>query len=409
MKIIHIIARLNVGGPARQVVWLTDKLRNDEFESVLIAGTVPPGEENMGYFAAEHGVEPIYIPELSRELSPKDIVSLYKIYRELRRQKPDIIHTHTAKAGTVGRIAAFLYRWITLRTLIGKPRPVRVVHTFHGHVFHSYYGKFKTGLFVLIEQILAKTATNKIIVLAEQQLREIHQEFRVGSSGQFEIIPLGIEITELAENNGERDIIRNEINAGVDDLVVGFVGRLTEIKDVPLLLETVAAYERSDEPQKPRLKLAIVGDGNVREGLEELCGELGLSGVVTFLGNRENVAELFAGMDIVALSSKNEGTPLSLIEAMAAGKPVISTAVGGVVDLVGDRCEEFDGFAVCERGISVDNATPESFSNGLIYLAKNEKLRQGLAVRGRDFVRERFSVDRLVTDVSALYHSLTKA
>lgn len=409
MKIVHIIARLNVGGPARQVVWLTEKLRNDEFESALIAGAVPAGEKDMGYFAAEHGVDPIYIPELSRELSPKDIISLYKIYRELRRQKPDIVHTHTAKAGTVGRVAAFLYRWMTLRTLIGKPRQVKVIHTFHGHVFHSYYGRFKTGLFVLIERILAKLATSKIIVLAEQQLREIHQDFGVGSSGQFEIMPLGIEITEFAENTSDRSILRHEITAGADEIVVGFVGRLTEIKDLPLLLETVAAYERLAEPKKPRLKLVIVGDGNVREGLEMLSRELGLTGVVTFLGNRENVTELYPGMDIVALSSKNEGTPLSLIEAMDAGKPVISTAVGGVVDLLGKRCEEFEGFAICERGISVDNATPEIFANGLIYLAKNEKLRQGLSSSGRDFVRENFSVDRLVTDVSTLYRNLTKA
>ncbi|MBK7391776.1 MAG: glycosyltransferase [Chloracidobacterium sp.] len=408
MKIVRIIARLNVGGPARHVVWLTEKLQNDEFESVLIAGTVPVGEEDMGYFAAEHGVEPIYISELSRELSPKDIISLYKIYRELRRQKPDIIHTHTAKAGTIGRIAAFIYRWMTSRTLIGKPRPVKVVHTFHGHVFHSYYGKLKTSFFILIEQVLAKFATNKIVVITEQQFREINQGYGVGSEEQFEIIPLGLELKALAEDSYSRNILRAQINASADDIVVGFVGRLTEIKDVPLLLNAIALCINSADQDMPRLKLAIVGDGNVRAELEGLTTKLGLIDVVTFLGNRENVNELFAGMDIVALTSKNEGTPLSLIEGMAAGKPVISTAVGGVVDLLGNRKEEFDGFAVCVRGISIDNASAESFSNGLIYLAKDEELRQGLAVNGRDFVQKRFSVDRLVKDVSALYRSLTK-
>lgn len=407
MKIVRIIARLNVGGPARHVVWLTKKLQNDEFESVLIAGTVPDGEEDMGYFATKHGVEPIYIPELSRELSPKDIISLYKIYRELRRQKPDIIHTHTAKAGTVGRIAAFLYRWMTLRTLIGKPRPVKVIHTFHGHVFHSYYGKLKTRFFILIERILALVATKKIVVITQQQFREIHNVFGVGSAGQFEIIPLGIELNELSVASS-RSILRNEIDAGVDDIVVGFVGRLTEIKDVPLLLNAIALYNNSAEPQKPKLKVVIVGDGNVREELEDLSVNLGLNGVVNFLGNRGNIGELLAGMDIVALTSKNEGTPLSLIEGMAAGKPVISTVVGGVIDLLGNRSEEFDGFAVCERGISVDNAAPESFSRGLIYLAKNEKLRQDIAASGRDFVQKKYSVDRLVKDLSALYISLTK-
>ncbi len=408
MKIVRIIARLNVGGPARHVVWLTEKLQNDEFESVLIAGTVPDGEEDMSYFAVEHGVKPIYIPELSRELSLKDSISLYKIYRELRRHKPDIIHTHTAKAGTVGRIAAFLYRWVTFGTLIGKPRQVVVIHTFHGHVFHSYYGKLKTRIFILIEQILAKFATDKIVVITEQQFREINHDFSVGSAEQFEIIPLGIELKEPAGDSDSRNVLRDEIGADVDDIVVGFVGRLTEIKDVPLLLNAVAAYESSLDPQKPRVKVAIVGDGNVRNELEAISASLGLTSVVTFLGNRENISELLAGMDIVALTSKNEGTPLSLIEGMAAGKPVISTAVGGVVDLLGNRGEEFDGFAVCERGISVDRATPECFSNGLIYLTKNEKVREGLGLHGRDFVQNKYSVDRLVRDIGTLYDSLVK-
>lgn len=409
MKIVRIIARLNVGGPARHVVWLTEKLQNEEFESVLIAGTVPDGEEDMGYFAAEHGVEPIYMPELSRELSPKDLISLYKIYRELRRQKPDIIHTHTAKAGTIGRIAAFIYRWISFPTLIGKPRPVKVVHTFHGHVFHSYYGRLKTRIFILIEQVLAKLATNKIVVITDQQFREIHSDFGVGSAGQFEIIPLGIELKELAGNDNSRNILRAEINASADDIVVGFVGRLTEIKDVPLLLNAIAVCLSSTDHDKPSIKLAIVGDGKVRAELEGLSAKLGLDKIVTFLGNRENVAELFAGIDIVALTSKNEGTPLSLIEGMAARKPVISTAVGGVVDLLGKRGEEFDGFAVCERGISVDNCSPESFANGLIYLAKNEKLRLELTANSYDFVQKKYSADRLVRDVVTLYRSSAKS
>ena len=163
MKILRIIARLNVGGPARHVVWLTKALNNGEFESTLVAGTVPDGEEDMSYFASENGVEPIYIRELSRELSVGDVFSFLKIYREIRRQQPDIVHTHTAKAGTVGRAAAFLYRWLGWRTLIGKPRGVKVVHTFHGHVFHSYYGKVKTRVFLAIERGLARVATDRII------------------------------------------------------------------------------------------------------------------------------------------------------------------------------------------------------------------------------------------------------
>ena len=154
MKVLRIIARLNVGGPARHVVWLTEQLNDDEFQSVLVAGTVPKGEEDMRYVADQHGVQPVFVEELSRELSPKDLISLFKIFREIRRQKPDIIHTHTAKAGTVGRTAALLYKLLTPGT-----RDVRVVHTFHGHVFHSYYGNLKTRIFVTIEKALARLAT----------------------------------------------------------------------------------------------------------------------------------------------------------------------------------------------------------------------------------------------------------
>ena len=155
MKILRIIARLNVGGPARHVVWLTEALQNEEFQTSLIAGTVPPGEEDMNYFAEERAVHPHFIPEMSRELSVKDLSSLVKVCREMFRFKPDIVHTHTAKAGTIGRLAAFVYRWLTWETLIGRPRRVKIVHTFHGHVFHSYYGKVKTRIFLLIEQFLA--------------------------------------------------------------------------------------------------------------------------------------------------------------------------------------------------------------------------------------------------------------
>ena len=168
MKILRIIARLNVGGPARHVVWLTQQLNNEEFESTLIAGTVPKGEGDMNYLATQSGVTPLFIEEMSRELSPKDLVSLYKVFRELRRQRPDIIHTHTAKAGTVGRTAALLYKLLT-----PGARKTRIVHTFHGHVFHSYYGRLKTKVFIAIEKLLARLATDKIIVISPQQLRDM--------------------------------------------------------------------------------------------------------------------------------------------------------------------------------------------------------------------------------------------
>lgn len=407
MKILRIIARLNVGGPARHVVWLTEALQDDEFQTTLIAGTVPPGEENMGYFAEAHSVKPQFIEEMSRELSPKDLISLFKVYRVIRKSKPDIVHTHTAKAGTVGRAAAFLYKWLTWKAIIGKPREVKVIHTFHGHVFHSYYGNLKTKVFIVIERLLARLATDKIVVITTQQFDEIHRGVGVGREEQFEIIPLGIDLAPFILAEKERTAFRAEIDAEDDELLVAFVGRLTEIKNIPLLLE--AAREYSRESDAPKARFLIVGDGHLRDKLEEMAREMNLEDIVLFLGNRNDVDTVYAGADIVALTSLNEGTPLSLIEAMASGRPVISTAVGGVIDLLGAKVEENVGFSVCERGVSVPSGSASGFAKGLRYLAKNEKLRLDLGQKGRDHTTAVYSKERLVNDIKNLYRSVVKS
>jgi len=399
MKVLRIIARLNVGGPARHVVWLTERLNDDEFQSVLVAGTVPKGEEDMRYVAEQHGVQPVFVEELSRELSPKDLISLFKIFREIRRQKPDIIHTHTAKAGTIGRTAALLYKLLTPGT-----RDVRVVHTFHGHVFHSYYGRLKTRIFVTIEKLLAKLATDKIVVLSPQQFREIHEEVGVGRRDQFEIIPLGIDLKSFDDADEKRQLFRSEFGLADNELLVGFVGRLTEIKDISLYLQVAASVSRDFAGRG--LKFVITGDGHLRSSLEEEAKGLGIAESVKFLGNRPDIEHVYAGLDIVALTSRNEGTPLSLIEAMAAGRPVISTIVGGVRDLLGAMVEEGDGFRICERGIGIESRSPADYTKGLIYLVENERLRKSLAESGQAFVEAEYSKERLVGDVARLYRTL---
>src|SRR5882762_5826840 len=191
MKVLRIIARLNVGGPARHVVWLTAGMKPDGYDTLLVAGVVPAGENDMSYVAAQAGVSPLIIPEMSREISPRDAITVWKLFRLMLREKPDLVHTHTAKAGTVGRVAGMMYRWLTPATLIGKPRSCRFVHTYHGHVFHSYYGRLKTRLFLGIERLLARLATDRIVVVSEQQRSEINEQFRVGRRKQFAVIPLG--------------------------------------------------------------------------------------------------------------------------------------------------------------------------------------------------------------------------
>lgn len=390
-----------MGGPARHVVWLTEALQDTEFQSTLVAGTVPAGEEDMASFAAEHGVEPVYIREMSRELSPRDIVTLYKLFRRLRIEKPDIVHTHTAKAGAVGRLAVFLYRWMTWGSLIGRPRKVKTIHTFHGHVFHSYYGRAKTALFLAVERFLARVATDRILVISDQQLHEINFKYRVGQARQFSVVRLGIDLTPFRNSGVYRQQKRAEIGASADEIVVGFVGRLTEIKNLSLLLKVAAVCG-----DVPNLKFAVVGDGHLRSRLEAETESLGLKSRVVFLGNRTDISRIYSAFDILALTSLNEGTPLSLIEAMAAEKPVISTAVGGVCDLIGDPIEDLGGFTVCERGIRIDSFRPEDYCKGLNYLVKNERLRAEMGSCGLDFVQSMYSKERLVGDIRQLYREL---
>ena len=408
MKVVRIIARLNVGGPARHVVWLTKELQTDEFSSVLLTGTVPEGEEDMSYFAQENEVKPVFIEEMSRELSPKDAVSLWKVFRQIKGEKPDIIHTHTAKAGTIGRVAGFLYRWLTWKTLIGKPRRVKLVHTYHGHVFHSYYGNLKTRIFLFIEKTLAKLATNKIVVISEQQFKEIHQDFGVGQASQFEIVPLGIDLAPFQDWRGKRPLLREEVGTSDEEILVGIVGRLTEIKNISLFLKVAKLYKDGKTADSPRLKFVIIGDGNLRTELENEVETLDVKDVVKFLGNRNDTDVFYAGLDIVALTSLNEGTPLSLIEAMANEKAIISTAVGGVVDLLGEIKEDKDAFKVCERGVSVASDDLEGFYQGLSFLAKNENLRVELGDIGKKYVTARYSKERLVHDITNLYRHLNK-
>ena len=400
MKILRIIARLNVGGPARHVVWLTKALQDDEFQTTLIAGSVPPGEDDMGYFADENGVRPVYLREMSREISPSDTRSLLKLYRLIKAEKPDIIHTHTAKAGTLGRIAGSMYRWLTWGTLVGRPRRVRMVHTFHGHVFHSYYSPAKTRAFLAIERTLAR-ATDRIVVLSDQQLDEINKKFRVGNPERFATVPLGIDIEQFDSDPSVRQKLRAEFGVQESDVVVGFVGRLTEIKNISLLLHAAARIrERKD------VKFAIVGDGHLRPDLEQKAASLDIGSNTIFLGNRSDISDIYSALDIVALTSLNEGTPLSLIEAMAAGKPVISTGVGGVRDLLGAVREEYGGFSVCDRGIRVESFEPADYQAGLTYLVENRRWRAEIAESGRKYIRSRYGKDRLIDDIKRLYREL---
>ena len=370
MRIARVIARLNVGGPARHVAWLTAALP----ESILVTGRVAPGEDDMSGFAAALGVQPIVPGEMSRAVSWRDAVVIWRLVRIFRRFRPDVIHTHTAKAGTVGRVAGLLYR-LTSR------RRVRLVHTFHGHVFHGYYGRLATALFLAVERVLARF-TDAIIVLSPLLRDEIHGRYRIGRAEQFVIIPLGLDLAPYDSAPPPPPHV---------GFVVAIVGRLTEIKDHDFFLRAFAAWQKTDAIAH------IIGDGHLRAALEQTARDLGIADRVRFLGTRDDPEVFYREADLVALTSRNEGTPLTILEAMAAGVPVLATAVGGVPDLLGD-----------DRGVLVPPGDVRAFVAALSRLAGDAALRARLAAAGRAFVRERYAKERLVRDIRELYERLLR-
>jgi glycosyltransferase involved in cell wall biosynthesis len=406
-KIIRIIARLNVGGPAKHVVWLTSGLQDAGFETLLVTGTVPEGEGDMSYFADELGVTPLYFPEMSREISLKDLVTVWKLFRLFRQERPDIVHTHTAKAGTVGRSAGFLYRWLTPGTLIGKPRECKFVHTYHGHVFHSYYGRNRTRLFLAVERMLARLITDCLIVISKQQSVEIGEKFRVGRRGQIKVIPLGLDLGIFADHATRRARFRHELCIPDHTILIGIVGRLTEIKNHQMFLNVVARLKEIDPAcwRQGEVRFIVIGDGGLRETLEAQSQALGLDKDVIFVGTRKDPEYFYPALDVVALTSRNEGTPLTLIEAMANARPVVATSVGGVVDLLGE-VDEDGPYQVCRRGIGVPPGDEEAFVAALSRIIRDRSLRQEMGERGLEFVEVNYSKERLFEDIKDLYAEL---
>jgi glycosyltransferase involved in cell wall biosynthesis len=407
VDVVRINSRLNVGGIARHVAWLSAGLEAKGYSTLLVAGQVPPGEADMRPFVEAQGVAPLFLAEMSREISVKDLVTVWKLYRLLKTTRPKIVHTHAAKAGAVGRTAAWLYRWATWGTLVGRPRGVRVVHTFHGHIFHSYYGRLKTWLFLTVERLLARLVTDRIVAISPKLRDEIQGTYRVGRAHQFAVIPLGLDLGTYANWAARRSTLRTELATKAGDMLVGIVGRLTEIKDHALFLDVAARYRALAGSTGPRVRFVIVGDGHLRAGLEKRAGELALSDAVTFLGMRDDPEDFYPALDVVALTSKNEGTPLTLIEGMANARPAIATDVGGVSDLLGTSSGEAgEGFTVCQRGLLVRPGDADAFAHGLIRLVGDSSLRQQLGERGLDFVTQQYSKDRLLDDMTELYADL---
>lgn len=390
VPVVRIITRLNIGGPSIQATRLTSALESHGFTTTLIHGRLGEGEGDMSYLIAP-GTRAIYLDSLCRPLSPlNEVRALLAVYRELQRARPRIVHTHMAKAGLIGRVAAVLYN-LTRGT---APR-ARVVHTYHGHVLEGYFSALMTHIFISLERLLAR-ASDRIVAISPAIERELRDGFRIGRSEQYCVVPLGFDLSSFAAvDDAARVRARRELNVPESAEVISTVGRLTAIKQHRLLIDTVARAART----RPNVLALIAGDGELRNDLEAYAGAVGVADRVRFLGWRRDLATIYAATDVFVLTSRNEGTPVALIEAMASGVPGVSTDVGGVKDVITSD----------EVGARVADGDADALAARVVHYLVDDDLRRGTGARARAAVLDRYSIDRLVRDITVLYRDLLAA
>lgn len=384
IKVLRIVNRFNLGGPVYNVTYLSAFML-DEFETVL-CGAMPENHEGNALFIPEnYGIKPVIIQSMQRSINPfNDRKALKEIRKIIQEYKPDIVHTHASKAGVLGRTAA--YR---------ENVPV-IVHTFHGHVFHSYFGKIKTWIYKSIERRLAKK-TDAIIAISDIQKKELSEIHGISTSDKITVIPLGFDLDRFRENKEQkRKAFREKYNLSDEEVAIGIVGRLTAVKNHELF---IASIEKLLERNKSKVRAFIIGDGERMDELKSLVKEVEIrtgKAVFAFTSWIKNVDEALPGLDILALSSFNEGTPVSLIESQAAGVPVITTNVGGVSDVVADGST---GFIITGFNVS-------DYASKLSLLAEDSDLRKKMSQNGWNFVEHKFHYRRLCADMTKLYHQL---
>lgn len=390
-KVLRIINRLNLGGPTYNAAYLTRFLQ-PEFESMLVAGIKDDSEESSEFIVRQMGIKPVFIENMKREISP---LADYRAYRQIKRIiddfKPDIVHTHAAKAGTLGRLAAW-----------NAGVPV-VVHTFHGHVFHSYFNPLKTAVFKAIERKLSSISSG-IIAISDIQKHELCEVHKVCPWEKTTIIPLGFDLNRFHDASLQvREEFRSRFGLKSDDLAIGIVGRIVHVKNHTLFIKSF-----SDVMAKcnASIKAVIIGDGEDRNMIQQLCLEMGLristpekpstEFDVVFTSWIHQVEHALAGLDIVAMSSLNEGTPVSLIEAQAAGKAIVSTEVGGIANVV------MPGITA----LLSESGDQEAFSRNLLVAIQSNEFRENASKNGWDFVRQKFHYERLVSEMKLYYWKL---
>ena len=387
-KILRILNRFNVGGPTYDVAYLT-KYISEEYQTTLIGGEKEDSEASSEYILQELDIPYQVIPEIKRGISlGRDIKAFRKVVEIIREERPDIVHTHASKAGMIGRLAA-MYCHVPY-----------IFHTFHGHIFHSYFGKAKTTFFIVLERFLARHTT-AIIAISDIQKHELGTIYKICNPAKIEVVPLGFDLRRFSENSDEkRKQFRTQYSIADNEIAIGIVGRLATVKNHQLFIDAIVQCEKLS-PNTP-IRAFIIGDGELKEELQQYCTDNKVpyntekdstfDRLVTFTSWIKDVDRAYAGLDIVALTSRNEGTPVSIIEAQAAGKPIVSTNVGGIRDIV------------CEGETALlSEQTVEDFSEKLHKVISDDALRTKMGEKCKTFSSWKFSYERLCSDMEKVY------
>jgi len=377
VRVVRIIARLNIGGPAIQAITLTQRLSERGYETVLLRGVEEPDEGNMDDLAAALGVQPMRVRWMRRNPSWRDFLALFTLVRIIRRERPDIVHTHAAKGGTLGRVA-------TLIASVGRKRPM-IVHTYHGHSLTGYFSARTAAVYRRIERALARF-TDRLIAVSDEVRAEL-VAMRVASHTKFEVVPLGFDLEPFTSPGREelRARLHGELGIPPNATLVTLVARLVPIKRVDRFLSIAAKL--------PATHFLIVGDGELREELQRSPDALALGDRLKWAGFRRDMPAVCFASDVVVQTSDNEGTPVSLIEAQAAGVPVVSTRVGGTPSVVVDG----------KTGWLVAPEDVDGFTRRVASLLNDPDARSRMGAAGQHHALERFGLERLVEAIDALY------
>jgi glycosyltransferase involved in cell wall biosynthesis len=390
-KILRILNRLVIGGPSKNAIYLTRHLQ-PEFETLLVIGGKEDHEQDADFLAAANNVEPFCIPEMKRPISFASDWAAYKQLKKIIKEfKPDIVHTHAAKSGALGRLAA---------KHCGVPV---IVHTFHGHVFHSYFNSLKTNLFIRAERYLAGFS-DAIIAISDVQKKELTADYKIAPAEKFSVIPLGLDLDHFTmDKEIKRNNFRKSFGLDENTVAIGIIGRLVPVKNHVLFLK---GLKKVLDHSAQKVKAFIIGDGESRNLIEQTAEMLGINfsqhtdarhpHPLVFTSWRTDVDTVCAGLDIIALTSLNEGTPVSLIEAQAAGKPIVSTRVGGIADVVLEN--------KTASLSAIDDE--EGFAANLLMMVNDPVMRKNFSEAGMGHVMNKFGYKRLVADMSNLYYDL---